>query len=315
MRDCEAVVHLAFGSELVMTRGLKNVLRAASDRGIRRFVHVSSAAVHGNNPPPESRFETARPTPENAYQRIKVKQERLVANHSRRFGLPVVVLRPFFVYGPYSHLMVQCVARIKAGTLALVDEGCNPCNLVYVDNLCHAILLGLVEPAAAGETFFVNDREPITWAEFLGDLAALVGTELLTIPSSDLIPKPRQRLIRDSMHAVPKALVSEAFRGALRPILLYQRLEAMAYRWFESLSPERRESLRIRIKGPEVLPNPEDALEKLRLSLGDNLVAMQGRRVAHSTQKAEQILSYTAPVPYAEAMNLTASWLRFARLI
>ena len=174
MDGCEAVVHLAFGSASAMTRGLRNTLRVASDRGVRRFVLVSSAAIYGNHPSPKSEYEAARPTPENAYQRIKVKQERLVADHARRSGLSVVVLRPFFVYGPYSHLMIGCVDRIKAGTMVLVDEGRNPCNLVYVDNLCHAILLALVELAAAGRTFFGGHQESVTWATFLGDLAALV---------------------------------------------------------------------------------------------------------------------------------------------
>jgi nucleoside-diphosphate-sugar epimerase len=315
MDGCEAVVHLAFGSEPVMTRGLKNVLGAASDRGVRRFVHISSAAIYGNDPSPESQFETARPTPENAYQRIKVKQERLVATHSRRSGLPVVVLRPFLIYGPYSHLMIQYLNRIQAGTMVLVDEGRNPCNLVYVDNLCQAILLALVETVAPGETFFVGDRESTTWAQFLGDLAALVGAELPSVRSAELTPRPRQRLIHDSVYALPKVLVSDALRGSLRPIPLYQRLEAAAYRWFESLAPERREALRDRIKGPEVIPGREDVPERPCLGQGDNLIAMQGRRVAHSCQKAGRILGYSAPVPYHEAMDLTASWLRFAHLV
>ena len=37
--------------------------------------------------------------------------------------------------------------------------------------------------------------------------------------------------------------------------------------------------------------------------------------IAHSCREAERILGYIAPVPYREAMDLTASWLLFARLI
>ena len=117
------------------------------------------------------------------------------------------------------------------------------------------------------------------------------------------------------MLAIPKVLVSDAFRGSLRQIPLFQWLEATAYRWFEGLAPERQEALRDRIKGPNPTPYREDAPEKPWLSQGDNLVAMQGRRVAHSCREAERILGYIAPVPYREAMDLTASWLRFARLV
>jgi hypothetical protein len=117
------------------------------------------------------------------------------------------------------------------------------------------------------------------------------------------------------MHAIPKVLASDAFRGPLRQIPMYERIEATAFRWFESLSPERREAIRTRIKGPEVIPSPQIGSEKGRLSPDDHILAMQGRRVVHSCQKAERILGYAAPVRYAEAMELTAAWLRFAQLI
>src|SRR5438132_1231321 len=59
VRECDAVVHLAWGSDKVMRRGLENVLRAAAKQGVRRLVHMSSVAVFGNEPPPESKFESA----------------------------------------------------------------------------------------------------------------------------------------------------------------------------------------------------------------------------------------------------------------
>src|SRR5689334_19822718 len=45
MLGCTAVVHLALGSDQAMLRGLKNTLNAASEQKVRRFVHMSSAAI------------------------------------------------------------------------------------------------------------------------------------------------------------------------------------------------------------------------------------------------------------------------------
>src|SRR5258705_2522005 len=95
MEGCSLVVHLARGSNRVMINGLENTLRATVDAQVSRFIHVSSVAVYGNNPPPSAEYETARASKTgNAYGDIMLEQERLVASYGRRFGLPFVILRP-----------------------------------------------------------------------------------------------------------------------------------------------------------------------------------------------------------------------------
>ena len=50
------------------------------------------------------------------------------------------------VWGPYSHFSLEVIQKLRKGTLALVSNGQNPCNLVHVDNLVEAILLSLWKP-------------------------------------------------------------------------------------------------------------------------------------------------------------------------
>src|SRR5262245_21741346 len=152
IEDCDAVVHLARGDRRVMTTGLENVLRAAMKQQCERFVHLSSVAVYGQHPPPESSSEEAPPQPGNmAYGVEKLKEEQRVRRFGRNHGLPFVILRTPNVYGPFSHFTVNLIGKIRAGQMAIVDGGQNPCNLVYVDNLIEAILLSLWKPAAVGE--------------------------------------------------------------------------------------------------------------------------------------------------------------------
>src|SRR5262249_20961295 len=76
MKGCDAVVHLARGSDQVSTQGLENVLRAASEEEVQRLVHVSSVAVFGDRPTPASHTENATPHPGgNEYGRKKLEQE------------------------------------------------------------------------------------------------------------------------------------------------------------------------------------------------------------------------------------------------
>ena len=71
IEDCDAVVHLARGDSPVMTTGLENVLRAASKQRCERFVHLSSVAVYGHRPPPESFSEEAPPSLEIWHTALK----------------------------------------------------------------------------------------------------------------------------------------------------------------------------------------------------------------------------------------------------
>src|SRR5207245_6243528 len=88
MRGCDAVVHLAWGSDAVMRRGLDNVLRVAVEQGVSRFVHMSSVAVYGNRPPADSVSEAApaRRT-DMAYGSAKLQQEGRVLLSWKRHGL------------------------------------------------------------------------------------------------------------------------------------------------------------------------------------------------------------------------------------
>jgi len=118
IEGCSAVVHLAVGSRAVTIKGTKNLLKVCRKKHIERFVQLSSVRVYGMDPPPESRSEsaTARKTGDR-YGDAKLLQELLARKYYRRYGLPVVTLRPPYVYGPYDHLSRTLVERLKTNHL------------------------------------------------------------------------------------------------------------------------------------------------------------------------------------------------------
>ena len=82
--------------------GTRNVLEAARRAGVGRFVHISTIAVIGK-PPAEGLITEETPCrPQDAYQESKLEAERLVMRSGREWGLPVIVLRPGAIYGPWS---------------------------------------------------------------------------------------------------------------------------------------------------------------------------------------------------------------------
>jgi nucleoside-diphosphate-sugar epimerase len=312
MDGCDAVVHLARGSARVMRAGLENVLRAAVRRRPSRFVHMSSVAVYGNDPPPESASEDAPARRTGLpYGDEKLGQELRVRRYARRHALPVVILRPPNVYGPFSPFTLGLLEKIRSGTMAIVDGGRNPCNLVYVDNVIQAVLLALWKPEAVSQTFFVADLERITWEQCLEHHAEMLGTSLPRISSADLVAPARERRLRDSLRALPGVVSSPDFRRALQRVPLIRDLEQFVYQRFESLSPNMRQSIRLRLHGPE----RHDLPSVPRFHANDNIIAAQARKVAHSSDKAVGMLGYNAPVSYSEGMALTRDWLHFSRVI
>ncbi len=89
--------------------------------------------------------------------------------------------------------------------------------------------------------------------------------------------------------------------------------ERALYHWFQSLPEETKQRIRLSLSGPTAVAT--NGSSPRRFSASDNIIAAQGRAVAHSSDKARRLLGYTAPLSYSEGMALTDAWLRFARII
>jgi nucleoside-diphosphate-sugar epimerase len=112
LADADAVYHLAgqpgvrgsWGTEFAVyvERNVlvtQRVLEAARDIGLRRLVFASSSSVYGNAETYPT-AETVRPSPVSPYGVTKLAAEHLCETYRTVFGVPVVSLRFFSVYGP-----------------------------------------------------------------------------------------------------------------------------------------------------------------------------------------------------------------------
>lgn len=82
--------------------GIQNMLKAAREAKIERFVHISTVALIGHPDPNRLVDETHPAQPADAYQRSKLRAEQLASQHFQE-GLPVIILRPGAFYGPLGH--------------------------------------------------------------------------------------------------------------------------------------------------------------------------------------------------------------------
>jgi nucleoside-diphosphate-sugar epimerase len=161
----------AFMNTVVTTR---NLLEASLEHGcLRRFVNVSSFTVYTNAQKPwrrlldESCAVEKRPELRgDAYCFAKVKQEELVSEYARKFGIPYVVLRPGAVYGP-GHDEITSRVGIATFGVFLHLGGSNQVPLTYVDNCAEAILLAGLKKDVNGEAFNIVDDDLPSSRRFL----------------------------------------------------------------------------------------------------------------------------------------------------
>lgn len=164
--------------------GTQNILDVSSKSGVRRFIHFSSVAVYGLNPPDGADESTPCQPCGNLYCDTKIAAEQAVWNAYREAKLPVVVIRPANVYGPHSiPWTIRPIELVNSGQMILIDGGNGLCNYVFIDNLLDATLTATGRDDSLGQVYLVSDGTAVTWREFFGYYAAMAGkTRIRSVP-------------------------------------------------------------------------------------------------------------------------------------
>ncbi len=157
----------------VNVTGTRELLAAAADASVRRFVHFSTTDVYGHPGGAEIEESHAASRFGNWYAQSKRQAEAEVRRVQAASALDAVILRPATVYGPGSRDVVGEIARaIQGRHMLLIDGGRPLAGLCYVENLIDAALLALRHEAAPGNVFNVSDGLRVSWRQFTDDLAA-----------------------------------------------------------------------------------------------------------------------------------------------
>lgn len=183
-RGCQAVCHLAarvgdWGPAKDYLRvnvgGTELLLDAARRNGLRRFVLVSSLAVHHYGGHLDADERAPRDARVNAYARSKIEAEDVLRREAGQ--VEWVIVRPgVFPFGPRDHTAFLPLARVaQRGGLGTVNGGQALLTTAYVDNLAHGLRLALEHPRAADEVFVMGDPEPVSWHGLFTRIAAELG--------------------------------------------------------------------------------------------------------------------------------------------
>jgi nucleoside-diphosphate-sugar epimerase len=164
--------------------GTENILEAAVHAGVKKFIHMSSVAVYGLNPPDGADEKTPYQPCGNLYCDTKIASEEIVWAYHRERKLPVVVIRPTNVYGPHSKpWTLRPVKLINSGQMMLINDGTGLCNYVYIDNLIDATLLATKRDESVGQAYIITDGIALPWKDFFGCYAQMAGrTQMRSVP-------------------------------------------------------------------------------------------------------------------------------------
>jgi len=158
-------IHDATEHEGVTLRGTQNLLAAAGESGVKRFVFLSSLSVYGAGSE-ALRDETAACDAGSAYGRAKFQAERCVLDQGEKFGIHVCCLRPAMVYGPgCKGNLPRMIKMIDRGFFPPLLDVNNRRSMVHVSNVVDAAILAATNPAANGQCYIVTDRRPYSTRE------------------------------------------------------------------------------------------------------------------------------------------------------
>lgn len=172
----------------VNVNGTLNLLWAAKQAGVKRFVTASSSSVYGNTPqlPKE---ESMTPNPISPYAVSKLACERYTVSFHAIYGLPTVALRYFNVFGPkqdplsqYAAVIPRFITAIKKGEAPVVyGDGEQSRDFTFIENVVQANLLACTAPDAPGQFMNIACGDRYSLNTLVQLMAEIMGKEVRPI--------------------------------------------------------------------------------------------------------------------------------------
>jgi NADH dehydrogenase len=165
---CTHVVHLVAilrgkpeDFDRVMTQGTKNLIGAAKDAGIERFVHMSALG-------------TGDPAFANVpYFKAKAAMEAEVTSS----GLEYTIFRPGFVFGKGAGALSTFMGQVRAPlpVVPIIGPGTERFQPIWVDDVAEYFARAVTLPEAANRVFEIGGPDTVTWDELYRRIAEALG--------------------------------------------------------------------------------------------------------------------------------------------
>ncbi len=166
--------------------GTLNVLLAARNAAVKRVVLASSSSVYGNTVELPKR-ESMIPAPLSPYAVSKLTAELYAGVFHKLYGLEVVILRYFNVFGKhqdpnseYSAVIPKfCRSILKNESPVIHGSGEQSRDFTHVANVVHANLLACISSGAPGKVFNIAAGEKTSVNQLFANLKQVLSSSVV----------------------------------------------------------------------------------------------------------------------------------------
>jgi UDP-glucose 4-epimerase len=194
--------------------GLKNLLDAAKEHGVKKLVHTSSAAIYGEDPR-MPKIETMEAKPISPYGVTKYGGEQLCGEYLDKYGVQTISLRYFNVYGPRQNpygaytsvIPIFSLKALRKEPMVIFGDGEQTRDFIFVKDVVAANVLAATTSGVNG-VFNVANGTTISINELAHRINEITGAgcEVIYQP-------PRDGDIKHSSASVEKAKKELNFTG------------------------------------------------------------------------------------------------------
>lgn len=162
-----------------------NMLEAARQSGVRRFMFAASSSAYGDTEE-LPKHEGMLPRPLSPYAAGKLAGEYYVSVYARSMGLDGVSLRYFNIFGPrqdpsspYSGVISLFAKALREGKTPIIyGDGFQTRDFTFVANAVHANLLAMLHPEPLdGQVFNVGTGSRISLRVLISAMNRILGTK------------------------------------------------------------------------------------------------------------------------------------------
>ena len=190
----EAVVHLAARAgvrpsldnpllyEAVNVRGTMVLLDASRQLGVKKFVFASSSSIYGIANQVPFREDDFNNLPISPYAATKLAGEKICFTYSHLYGLPVVCLRFFTVYGPRQRpdLAIRKFTEMidRGQPIPVFGDGASGRDYTFISDTVQGIRAAL-DYDCRFDIFNLGNSHPVTLTEMISTIEGVLGKQAI----------------------------------------------------------------------------------------------------------------------------------------
>lgn len=211
MTGCDIVIHLAALIAIPYSyhspdtyvdtniKGTLNLIQAAKDLGVERFIHTSTSEVYGTAQyvPIDEKHPLQ---PQSPYSATKIAADAIAMSFHNTFDLPLTIARPFNTYGPRQSaraVIPTIITQIANGLKQIKLGDISPTrDFNYVEDTCRGFIALAESDNTVGKTINIGSNFEISIGDTLNIIKELMGSNIEVITERQRLRPDKSEVFR-----------------------------------------------------------------------------------------------------------------------